>query len=48
MSGGGDGVTPSRPVKANREIRARVRAAGKSLYRGVTDDDTQADSLSII
>jgi len=28
---GGDGVTLSGPVEANRGVRARVRAAGKAL-----------------
>ena len=30
------GVTPPGPVKANRRVRARVRAAGKAL-EGMTD-----------
>ena len=37
------GVTPSGPVEANRETRARVRAARKAL-KG--DDRQPDDSLS--
>jgi len=42
--GEGIGVTPLGPVEANREVRARVRAAGKAIE----GDDRHTDHWCII